>query len=388
MDQSFDLVVVGAGPAGSAAALCGARAGLTTLLVDKADFPRDKLCGGLVTGRSSTRLQDLFDLPPEGAPDLFLPCASMRFMAGATELRQIDDTPPMYLTMRRRFDARLVAITRDRGVMLQTGAGLKAVRPDTGQITLSDGQVIGYGVLIGADGVNSAVARALFGRAYAPATIGFGLEAEVPPPASGVDNTVVLDFDAADWGYGWRFPKPHGHTVGVGGLHRHNPDMKARMQRQLDLAPHHGPAPIKGAFLPFGAVRRVPGRGNILLAGDAAGLVDPITGEGIAHALESGRLAAQAAAQALATDPARALPLYRHALRPLHRELRQARFWRRMIFSARMRPVFKASIARSSTTPRRFLALLAGDLTYDDLRRDLAMKVPGAVVKAVWRGRG
>ncbi|APX89125.1 hypothetical protein BV394_04845 [Brevirhabdus pacifica] len=397
--RPFDVVVVGGGPAGSAAARRAAALGLRTALIDRADFPRDKLCGGLVTGRSRTALARIFDLRVEAEPTLFLPSRTIRFMAGGTTLRRMDDAPAMWLTMRRAFDARLVELARQAGAEVLTNAAVTEVRPDDRAIVLRDGRCLRYRVLIGADGVNSTVARALFGRAFDPATIGFGLEAELSLPAGTAPETlptqeVVLDLDAADWGYGWIFPKAHGVTLGVGGLHAHNPDMRDRMLAQLSLRdPAGDPAArtIKGAYLPFGDFRKLPGRGCVLLAGDAAGLVDPITGEGIAHALDSGSLAAEAAAAALSgtrPDPDRALVLYRRSLRPLQSELRQSRFWRRMIFSRAMRPVFKASIARGSSMPARFLALLAGELDYGDLRRDLILRTPRSLLRAVMaRGR-
>ncbi|QLQ19924.1 MAG: hypothetical protein HZT43_16740 [Exiguobacterium profundum] len=90
-------------------------------------------------------------------------------------------------------------------------------------MTLEDGTALSARALIGADGVNSAVAKALFGRAFDPAGIGFALETEVPgPPAAAAE----LDLAAAAWGYGWAFPKAGGTTVGVGGVAGRNPDLR------------------------------------------------------------------------------------------------------------------------------------------------------------------
>lgn len=402
--RTFDVVVIGAGPCGTSAAVTAADAGLSTLLVDRSDFPRDKLCGGLFTGRSVRLLRDIHRLAPDD-PALFRPCRTMRFVAGTRELAHMDDAPVMYLTMRRALDAHLLAHARQRGVTLTTGHGLQQLHPERKQVDLNCGESIGYRVLIGADGVNSAVAKTLFARAFDPATIGFGLEVEVPPAAhatppgphlgpgpdgSPCPETVEVDFDAAAWGYGWAFPKAHGTTIGVGGIQSHNTNPKADLADYLARHGIHDPgARIKGQFLPFGDYRRRPGRAGVLLAGDAAGLVDPITGEGIALAMDSGRLAARAAQAAIAEAcPERAFAIYRRALRPIHASLSEARLWRHLIFSPTMKPAFKASFARSQTLPRRYLDLLAGDLEYRDLRGDLLRRAPRAVMRALFARRG
>jgi geranylgeranyl reductase family protein len=376
MDADTQLLVIGAGPAGSAAARRARALGLSVMLLDRAELPRDKLCGGLVTGRSASALQEVFGLGI--TPDLFLTSRHMRFRAGARVLADKPAAPPMHLTLRRPFDARLHGLAVAAGAVAETGA---LDRIEGRCAVLKDGRRIGFEVLIGADGANSAVARALFGRAYDPATIGFGLEIEAPRPPDD-DDTVEVDFDAARWGYGWSFPKHGSRTVGVGGVKARTGDLKDAMAAYRDMAaPQAGAARVKGAFLPFGDFRTVPGQGRILLAGDAAGLVDPITGEGIALALESGALAAEAAADALRTGtPDRALARYRTALRPIHAELRQARLWRWLLFPQAMRPVFLKSFATSSM-PDRYLRLLAGEIRYGDLRSDLIRKTP----RALWR---
>lgn len=381
MEDRFDIVVLGAGPAGSAAAATAARSGLRCALVDRADFPRDKLCGGLFTGRSVRALGRIFDAKPEGA--LFLRSDKVRFSAAGRVLSEFSDGPPVYLTQRRALDAWLRTMALDQGAVPLTGH-MQGLDEAAHTLTLRDGRELRYGVLIGADGVNSPTARALFGRAFDPDTIGFGLEMEVPHAALPPDTTVDVDFEAAAWGYGWRFPKPETSTVGVGGINVKNADMKARMAAYCaQLGVPEGAARVKGQFLPFGAFRKTPGRGAVMLSGDAAGLVDPITGEGIAIAMESGALAAQAALQAIAQEkPQTAFARYAPSIKPIHRSLAEARFWRRMIFSPSFHPAFLRTLAGSSLPPR-FLRLLAGEIDYPDLRHDLARRFPGAVLKAM-----
>ena len=363
--MTHDLIIIGSGPAGSAAGVTAARAGLRVALVDRAAFPRDKLCGGGFTGRSRRHLQQTFGID---IATTFPACRRMRLMADGAVLGEQDDAPPIWMTMRRELDAMLHAAAVAAGCQVHAPARLAAIDATSGTVTLAGGPVLQAPLLLGADGANSAVARALFGRAYDPARIGFGLEVELPRPGPAPQDAVEIDLAAAAWGYGWAFPKAASLTLGVGGLQARNPDLRARLDRYLGRHGAAGAPRCKGAFLPFGDFRKVPGRGRALLAGDAAGLVDPITGEGIAWAMKSGQLAADAARLALAQGrPDRALPLYTAALKPVHAELRRARALRAILYQPRLQPALLRLLGRDQGLQRRYFALLAGELDYADL---------------------
>ncbi|MEN9061157.1 hypothetical protein [Ponticoccus litoralis] len=194
-----------------------------------------------------------------------------------------------------------------------------------------------------------------------------------------------IDFGAAEWGYGWQFPKTTGTTVGVGGIMARNPDLKRAMKAYMARLDIPEGARVKGQFLPFGGFRKRPGQGRVLLAGDAAGLVDPITGEGIAHALHSGELAAQAAAQALGADhPEAALGRYTTALRPIHNGLTLARLLRTIMFRHALRPAFIRSFRESRRLREEYLRLLAGETDYAPLMRKTARRMPGFAARALF----
>ena len=178
MQSNFDLVVIGAGPAGTAAARHAAGQGLRVALVDRAAFPRDKLCGGGVTGRAAAALEDVFGL--QVTPDLFLSTQRVRFQAGPRVLGRIEDAPPLHMTMRRDFDAALHAAACAAGAVPVERARLRSIDTAARSVTLEGGRTLSFGVLIGADGVTSAVARHLFVRPYDPTTIAFALEVEAP----------------------------------------------------------------------------------------------------------------------------------------------------------------------------------------------------------------
>jgi geranylgeranyl reductase family protein len=371
---SHDVLVIGAGPAGAAAATTAARAGLRVALIDKAAFPRDKLCGGGVTGRAHGYARAVFgDLPD----DLFHQSRSVRFTSGSATLARIDSAPVLYMTRRTGFDAALRSRAIAAGADDYCGRRIAACDPDRGIVTLASGADLTAPVLIGADGVHSAVARALFGRAFDPAIIGFALEAEVPGPP-GPDTE--LDLTALPWGYGWDFPKADGRTLGIGGVNLTEKDLRPRFHdwlRARGVDP--GSVRIKGHHLPSGASTQVPGRRAVLLAGDAAGLVDPVTGEGIGWAILSGRFAAEAAIAALgARAPHTALAQYLTRMRPVQAELRRARLLARLVYHPLAQPRLLRALARSDHFQRRYLALLAGQIDYADLG-------PARLARVVWR---
>lgn len=372
----FDIVILGAGPAGTAAAVTARRAGLSVALIDKARFPRHKLCGGLITGRCTGHMRAVFGLEPE--PALFDTCRDFEFHMRGAALGRLDDVPPAHLIVRRDFDSLLFSRALAAGAADFSGHRVALLETEQNRVRLRGGTVLGYGCLIGADGVQSLVARRLFGAPFEPARIGFALEIE-DPATPGPGAPIRIDFAAAEWGYGWAFPKRGGTTIGLGGLHRLNPDMQARLAAWLDTLGAGRGAAVKGHFLPFGGYRDRPGRGNVLLAGDAAGFVDPLTGEGIGHAIHSGALAAGAAAAALAAEgPHGALARYTRSTRPIRRALRAARLLRPMIFARPLAPFFAASFAASHRLRHDYMRLLAGEVEYGEILARTARRLPGA----------
>lgn len=379
---THDVIVIGAGPAGSAAAITARRAGLSVALIDKARFPRDKLCGGGVSGRSARFLGEIFGRAV--SPDLFHTCTRVRLTGPAGLIGVVENAPPFHMAMRRDFDAALVGDAATAGAEVIAGVRIVALDAPGRRVALAEGRALSARVLIGADGVGSQVARALFGRAFEPARTGFGLEVEAPPAACPDPSEMEVAFGAADWGYGWAFPKAGGLTLGVGGLHGRNPDMRAHLDAYL--ARHGvsgGDLRCKGAYLPFGAFRGRPGRGAVLLAGDAAGLVDPITGEGIAWAMKSGQRAAEAAARAIAAGrEASASARYCRGLAPVLGELRRARALRGLIYARGLQPLFTRMLAADPRLQRRYLGLVAGEFGYTDLGAGTVVRLLARIARS------
>jgi geranylgeranyl reductase family protein len=297
----YDVIVIGAGPGGSTAARESAARGLSVLLLDRAAFPRDKPCGGGVCVRAARLLP--FDLAPVVERTAYGVHFTLR-QSRAFSRRSPE--PLTYLTQRSRFDAFLVEQAVAAGVTFRDQTAVSRVERGLGRVAVVAGSVRFDGrVLVAADGANGPTAR-LAGMVV-PRRLGVGLEATLTP-AGGVsrewEDMIGLDLGAPPGGYGWAFPRTDHLNIGVGGWQHVAKDLREsleRLTRSLGFDPHHL-RELRGFHLPI----RHPGapltEGNILLVGDAAGLLDPLTGEGIYAAIWSGRAAAEHLAAYLRGD--------------------------------------------------------------------------------------
>ncbi|WP_425562855.1 geranylgeranyl reductase family protein [Micromonospora maritima] len=306
----WDVVVVGAGPAGAAAALAARRAGAArVLLLDRYDFPRDKACGD---GIAAHALDVLAELGVTGAVDGYSPLPALRLVApgGGTVARTLPR--PAYTVPRKVFDARLVEAAVGAGVELRRHT-VRAVEVSADRVVL-DGDVAGRAV-VGADGAGSVLRRALGHPVNPDRHLALAIRGYAPAPPGPPEQLIVTS--AARWpAYAWAFPIGDGRAnVGYGEVLRGEPLTRAHLlDRMGALLPGTDPATVtdlRAHHLPLSTHRPAPGRGRVLLAGDALSLINPFTGEGIFYALRSGALAGAAAAGA----PADAARRYAAALR-------------------------------------------------------------------------
>lgn len=385
---NYDVVVIGAGPAGSSAARHARALGLTAAVIDKAVFPRHKLCGALLSGRGRRALERVFGFSVDH--EHFLYSRDVAFKWDGEELSRFEAPYELTYTYRLDFDHRLLNEAINAGADDFQGVRVEKIDDAARELALSTGEVIGFGVLIGADGAASPVARHLFGKAFDDTKIGFAFEAEVPESCDD-EALMSIDFRIVDWGYGWNFPKKETRTIGLGAIKGVDQDLKARMARYLELeGSSTEAAKIKGAHIPLGDYKPVPGRGAVLLAGDAAGYVDPLTGEGLAYAMETGAAAAEAAAEALkAGDPAKALDFYRRRIKYVETELDKAKKLRQYAFSSALSGIFKDKLAHSETMRQAFFDLLEGVSDYDAIEKRVSKQILAKITRTMtgWPAR-
>jgi len=272
--------------------------GARVLLLDRAPFPREKPCGGGVNVRAAALLP--FDL----APVVERTVTGVRFslrMRGDFTRRY--GRPLTYMTQRSRLDAFLVERAVAAGAELHERDGVRAVEAAAdGVCVRTRAGAYQTRVLIGADGANGVVARAT--GLDGPRDLAVAFEGNVPFP-DGLpprwQQTAALDLGLIPGGYGWLFPKGDHVNVGVGGWQYTGPTLRRRLD---EITRHYGIAPeqlhgLRGHHLPVRRRGASIARGRVALVGDAAGLVDPLSGEGIYAAIASGRAAARHALGAI-----------------------------------------------------------------------------------------
>jgi geranylgeranyl reductase family protein len=362
------VLIIGGGPAGAAAAHTLTAHGIDVAVIDKSGFPRDKLCGGLLTLRSKKIYQRIFRQSWDSV--ISHTAHGAKFLHQGKLLNEVLGQTELFFTRRRDFDYFLLEQALAQGATAYLDDAVVHLDLDTKTCRLRSGREIGYGTLIGADGVNSLVAKTLFGKAFDPGTVAFALELEVDRARHPVlVDDPEIHFGVVRWGYGWVFPKRDTLTVGVGGLHARNPNMKAIFNRfLLDRFGELPTGRVKGHHLPFGDYRKVPGHGDVLLCGDAAGLVEPITGEGIAFAMLSGLYAAEAIIEA---GERAALPGYCDRYREITSDFDHANRMRYLVFSRLGQYLSLKALSKSSGISMRHMDLMADAISYRDYSRHL-----------------
>jgi geranylgeranyl reductase family protein len=350
-DRRADVVVVGAGPAGSSAAWHLARSGRDVVVLEKATFPREKVCGDGLTPRGVKALRDMgIDTAATAG---WVRHRGLRVHGGGQVVEvdwpRLSSWPDHGLIrIRRDLDPMLAGHARDAGARLHTGVtvtepeldeagrvvGVRThVGPEKGPVTWR------APLVVSAEGLSGRLAKSLGLVRREDRPLGIAVRRYVRTPKT-VDPYLDISFDltaagpSADSmpGYGWIFGMGDGTAnVGFGLLDtrragRGDLDHRAVLRRWLATLPaewqldeQHAVTPLRGAGLPMALHRGPAYTRGLLLAGDAAGAVNPFNGEGISYAMETGRMAAEAAVEALRRP---AGPAREEALRGYPRRLR------------------------------------------------------------------
>lgn len=368
MTARYDAIVVGAGPAGSTAARHLARGGGRVLLLDKARFPRDKPCGGGITFRAD--MANDLDFSSVTEQEIY----GVRVSANLGP--RFDRKSPKLLarmTRRRCLDEFLATAAAAAGAEFRDGCPVREIELDGAMAQVRAGRDVAKApVLVGCDGVNGQTARAM---GLVPAgEHAVTWEADYPADDALMERWrrfIGLDLGGIPGGYGWVFPKGDHLNIGLGGWKRVGPTLRARLSRfcayyGLDESRLHG---HRGYQLPLRRDDEPVVRGPAMLAGDAAALIDPLSGEGIWAAFVSGRLAAEAATRYLGGEAAD-LGGYQRALDAEMRE--EILVSRRLMALFQRVPSFSVLMLKYNGLLWRYLTeIMRGEITYPDLPHKL-----------------
>jgi geranylgeranyl reductase family protein len=410
---SRDVLIVGAGPAGATAARTLARAGIRVRMLDRHAFPRNKPCGGGISLRALRRFPDLAGALPRIATHT----VSRLYLEGPDGESAVvtSETPAALMIRRVEFDAMLVELAVEAGAGLVTGVDVVQAAETAGggvSVTARDGRRFEAPIVIAADGVHSIVARRLGLNPGWPATaVALDMMEETPRTSlRDVDPStlwVAYGYEPgsrgsrvsgarrpAPEGYAYIFPKRDHVNIGVGYVLAHYRQARNEapydLQRQFvgDLRERgivEGES-VRAHFTPFiipvGGPLRQPGRGRVLLAGDAGGFVNGFTAEGIYYAMVSGDLAARTIAETPEyREDSLACRYARACEREIGPELRDSVLIQRYLFGDRRRitAVIRGAKAKSPITPLLLDFALGREPSYRRLRRRLFLRSPRLV---------
>jgi len=293
--EHYDVAVVGAGPAGSSAARAAAATGARVVVLDRASFPRYKTCGGGLIGPSLAAL-------PGRPPTRALITRVSLSLAGTRRRTRVADGPCLEMVTRAELDQWLLDLAAVAGAEVR--APCRVLSVDAGQdagegaVVRTDGGWLRAGVVIAADGTSSRLDREV-GVRLAHVDLGLEVELEAGTSAAEWADRVHLDWGPVPGSYAWVFPKGDTLTVGVIAARGDGDATRAYLRSFLAWVglDRHRVVHESGHLTRCRTPRSPLGRGRVLLAGDAAGLLEPWTREGISFAVRSGAAAGAVAAQ-------------------------------------------------------------------------------------------
>ena len=327
--MTSDVVIVGGGPAGSAAAITLARSGRSVTIVDRSTFPRDKICGDGLTAACLRELEGLGLEPADVATWQPVSAMTIRGPEGGVEHFALPSGRGLFaaVAQRRDLDAAVLDLARKEGVTVLEGLAVTGVSQDAEGVTVEAGpELIRAAYAIAADGMWSPV-RKLLGADPGANRGEWHAFRQYVSNVSGLAADQLVVFFEPDFlpGYFWCFPLPDGRANIGFGIERgrtHStrdmkwlwPDLLSRPHVRELLGPDVTPdGPHRAWPIPARIDRAVSGVGRVLFAGDAVGACDPMSGEGIGQALLTGRLAAEVL-NARWPDPGSVQAAYRLAL--------------------------------------------------------------------------
>lgn len=286
--MKFDIVIIGGGPAGVSLGMSLLLIGRKCCIIDRAKFPREKLCAGVLTIKTQKIIKSIF-------PDLIwenVSCSDIKTLNIYKNMNLIGQYSLNYsykVVDRLKFDYELIKCYLAKGGILFENEGNYSIDYSNNKIILSDNETIEYSFIIGADGINSNV-RKYVDPKYKPHA--FCLASLASDTNTVCQNEISAHFGVLSKGYGWSIPCNNTCSIGMAGAvsKKHSINL-SHYNAFCDQAYNIRLQKPKGQFLSDGTYVKKPFKNNVVLIGDAAGLADAISGEGIYFAIYSGILA-------------------------------------------------------------------------------------------------
>lgn len=362
--HDYDVIIVGAGPAGSTAGYILSSYGFSVLIIDRSKFPRKKLCAGCLTDKTIQLLQRVYgeSISPLKEKDI------MEYESCLYEITYRDKillrknySRPFYFVDRTAYDDFLLGKARQVGVHVIEGEDVVSYDLLMNELRTSSKRRLKARVIIGADGANSVIRRTLstgpFNQHTWDKNMATALEVFVDRSYvnQDIDHPIIL-FGFIEYGYSWVFPNKERVLIGLCGLNKMNRKrFKDSFNNLLSFMNIEGFNDIKieSHSLPCGNFLEKPVFGNTILIGDAAGFTDPLLGEGIFYAQRSGELAAHAIYRALKNE---------ESLEGVYLKSLQETVFPDFIYAMKLRRILFKYLNRFQFIPLKILLKILGDI--------------------------
>ena len=337
--KKYDVVIVGSGPSGTTLGYLLSDSGLDVLVIDRTKFPRSKLCAGAITWKTRKLVEDIFTVSFER----YFSIKNVSHEYSVYEkwrLKILQKSPaPFYFIDRKEYDSKLSELAEKKSCSFLFGLRVADIDSTTNTVSTRSGKSFQGEIVVGADGSMSTIRRRLFPQYEFRHNLALAFQAsvgwdKVKRAYQGLVPKLFLG--SLRTGYGWLYPHQNDCVLGVAGLSRRKIVREAYRDFLLRTTTlrNEDILPVRSHWLPFGNFMESPGKGKVLLVGDAGGFVDPFTGEGIYYAHKTAQLAFRAISEYFTTPgKTEVVQAYKSYLQPVITELRIASRVRNLAYS-------------------------------------------------------
>lgn len=368
--NEYEVIIIGAGPAGSTLGYLLAGSGHDILVVDREHFPRAKLCGGSLSWKTKHLVEEIFQVRFEDTFPIKHASDIVFLYEKTKEISRCQASKPFIYVERESYDSALVSLAKNQGCHFVFGESVQHVDMANNTIFTKSGLRLSGKIMVSAEGVNSRMRKQLISSKERKASLALAFQVDIPNENSRKEfkkPAMRIFFGFSNYGYGWIFPFGEYSKVGLSGLILKNKNMyhnfKSFLSEVTEFDPE-GQRNFKSHLIPSGMPLTLSGAERTLLIGDAAGLVDPYSGEGIYYAHKSAECAYRAILLCLNSGKyTHLVRSYREYLRPVLYELRLAKRLREIIYRNKLRSL-AFSFIKKSEIYTKFTKITHGQRSY------------------------